>query len=107
MDDFEGFEDFLDVLQAVLLYDVYGGHVHRRACKVLKDESVCTTAFILDDIKQLQYGKMNGVVLLKVRIDFVIDSDLALNFVFGDLFEYFDYDFLIGKDVGAEEDTRC
>ncbi len=50
---------------------------------------------------------MNGVVLLKVRVDFVIDSDLALNFVFGDLFEYFDDDFLIGEDVGAEEDTRC
>jgi hypothetical protein len=91
----------------VLLYDAYGGHVHRRACKVLEDERVCAAAFVLDDIKQLQYGKMNGVVLLKVRVDFVIDSDLALNFVFGDLFEYFDDDFLIGEDVGAEEDTRC
>ena len=107
MDNFEGFQDFLDVLQAVLLYDVYGGHVHRRACTVLEDESVCAAAFVIDDIQQLQYGKMNGVVLLKVRVDFVIDSDLALNFVFGDLFEYFDDDFLIGKDVGAEEDTRC
>jgi hypothetical protein len=51
VDDFEGLEDFLDVLQAMLFYDVYGGHVHRRACKVLEDESVCATAFVLDDIQ--------------------------------------------------------
>jgi hypothetical protein len=49
---------------------------------------------------------MNGLFLLKVRVDFVVDSDLALNFVFGDLFEYLDDYFLIGEDVGAQEDAR-
>lgn len=49
---------------------------------------------------------MNGLVPLKVRVDFVVDSDLALNFVFRDLFKYLDDDFLIGEDVGAQEDAR-
>jgi hypothetical protein len=75
--------------------------MHWRSWKILKYECICTTTFVSNYIQQLNYGSVLITKLLTIRINFVIDSNLSMNFIIWDLFKYFDDNFFIGKDIAS------
>lgn len=105
MDDIKPHKDLPHVLEPILLDDRSGGHMHRRPWEVLKHERIRPTPLVPHNIKQLQDRYTFPLIdqPTAIRVDLVIDPDLPMDLVLGDLLEDLNDDFLVGEHVVAEE----
>jgi hypothetical protein len=103
-------QNLLHKLIFFLFYNRNRSHMHRRAGKILKDKSIRPAAFVSDNIQKLKQGYsvfslLMIVILIKIFVNFIVNSYLSEHFFFRNRLKYFDYHSLICKYVGSQKDS--